>query len=349
VRVSYTGEDSQTLRALADQTKRVMEGNPHAKEVRVDWRQPARLLEPVVASVPAEAAGIDPAEIARAIHRFTQGRTVGVYREGDKLIPIVVRPPAADRQDLDDLYQQPIWSPAAGRMIPLRQVLSGVDPGWEDGIIRRKNRKRTLEVLCDPVSGTAEGLRRQLAPGIAGIKLPPGYSMAWTGEYKDSKEANESVFAGVPLAFLGMVLIVVVLFNAFRQPLIIFLCLPLALIGVTAGLLLTGLPLSFMAVLGILSLSGMLIKNAVVLIDQIDLDIAAGKPKLRAIKDASISRLRPVLMAAITTVLGMAPLIIDPFYQSMAVTIMFGLTFATLLTLLVVPVLYALFFRAGHT
>ncbi|MCB2186259.1 MAG: efflux RND transporter permease subunit [Deltaproteobacteria bacterium] len=349
VRVAYTGDDPKVLRALAGQAVQVMEGNPRAKEVRIDWRQPARLLEPMVASLPAEAAGIDPAEIARTIHRFTQGRTVGGYREGDKLIPIVVRSPAADRQDLDDLYQQPIWSPAAGRMIPLRQVLSGVDPGWEDGIIRRKNRKRTLEVLCDPVAGTAEALRRQLAPGIEGIELPQGYSMAWTGEYKDSKEANASVFAGVPLAFLGMVLIVVVLFDAFRQPLIIFLCLPLAMIGVTAGLLLTGLPLSFMAVLGILSLSGMLIKNAVVLIDQIDLDIAAGKPTLRAIKDASISRLRPVLMAAITTVLGMAPLIIDPFYQSMAVTIMFGLTFATLLTLLVVPVLYALFFRAGHT
>ena len=149
----------------------------------------------------------------------------------------------------------------------------------------------------------------------------------------------------LPLSFVVMALIVIMLFNAIRQPLIIALCLPLAVIGVTVGLLLMNQPFSFLALLGFLSLAGMLFKNAIVLLDQIDLEIRAGTERYRAVVESSVSRLRPVLMAALTTVFGMVPLIFDSLFAPMAVTIMFGLLFATVLTLVVVPVLYVLFFR----
>jgi len=167
------------------------------------------------------------------------------------------------------------------------------------------------------------------------------------GEYENSKDAQEGLRKVVPLSFLAMVVIIVLLFNAVRQPLIIFLCVPLAIIGVTVGLLVTGQPFGFMALLGFLSLTGMLIKNAVVLIDQIDLEIREGKRPLAAIVDSSVSRLRPVVMAAFTTILGMIPLLQDAFFVAMAVTIMAGLAFATALTLIVAPVLYAIFFRVA--
>ena len=169
--------------------------------------------------------------------------------------------------------------------------------------------------------------------------------MEWGGTVENSAESNRYVMQGVPLSFVLMAFVVVALFNGFRQPLIILSILPLALIGVSVGLLTTGEPFGFMALLGFLSLSGMLIKNAVVLLDQIDAEIAGGKKPYQAILDSSVSRMRPVLMAAISTVLGMTPLVFDRFWVSMAVTICFGLTFATILTLVVVPVLYSLFFR----
>jgi len=177
------------------------------------------------------------------------------------------------------------------------------------------------------------------------LKGMPSYYIAWGGEDEDGAKAQGYLFASIP-AFIGiMVLSVVFLFNAVRQPLIIWLTVPLAVIGVTVGLLLTNQPFGFMALLGILSLSGMLIKNAIVLIDQIDLEIREGKEKFLAVVDSGVSRLRPVSMAAATTILGMLPLFADAFFVSMAVTIAFGLAFATVLTLIFVPVLYTIFFK----
>ncbi len=188
-------------------------------------------------------------------------------------------------------------------------------------------------------------LFERLRPQIEAIDLPQGYTLEWGGEYERSSDANQKLMANVPLAFAMMFFISVMLFNSLRQPLIIFLGLPLALIGVVAGLLIADQPFGFMALLGFLSLSGMLIKNEIVLLDQIDLELAAGKGAWQAVMDASVSRVRPVCMAAFTTVLGMLPLVWDPFFAAMAVTIMGGLTFATGLTLVVVPVLYAVFYR----
>ncbi|MCF8069406.1 MAG: efflux RND transporter permease subunit [Desulfobacterales bacterium] len=181
------------------------------------------------------------------------------------------------------------------------------------------------------------------------IKDMPGYSMAWGGEAEDSARAQGSLGKTVPIFFGLMVLIVIWLFNSIKKTLIIWLTVPLALIGVTAGLLMFNQPFGFMALLGLMSLSGMLIKNAIVLIDQIDTEIASGKNHFQAIVDSGVSRLIPVSMAALTTILGMLPLLTDAFFVAMAVTIMFGLGFATVLTLIVVPVFYATFFKVPNT
>ena len=180
---------------------------------------------------------------------------------------------------------------------------------------------------------------------IESIKLPAGYSLAWGGEYESAKDAQKALGSGLPAGFLVMFLVSVLLFGKLKQPLIIWLVVPMAVVGVVSGLLLADMPFGFMSLLGFLSLFGMLIKNAIVLIEEIDLQIAEGSPPNMAIVEASVSRLRPVSLAAITTILGMAPLLFDAFFADMAVTIMGGLTFATLLTLIAVPVLYSLFFK----
>ena len=182
-------------------------------------------------------------------------------------------------------------------------------------------------------------------PKIEAIELPPGYHLEWDGEYGDSTESKEDLNKALPKGLLGMILVVFLLFGSVRQPLVIWATVPLALIGVVIGLLLLNVPFEFMAILGLLSLSGLLIKNAIVLVDQIDQDIAAGKPRLTAVIDSAASRMRPVMMGALTTVLGVVPLFADAFFQSMSVVLVFGLSFATVLTLIIVPVLYVTFFK----
>jgi multidrug efflux pump subunit AcrB len=183
---------------------------------------------------------------------------------------------------------------------------------------------------------------------IIPLKDKPGYFIAWSGEAEDSSDATTQLMASIRIYFGLMILAVIFLFNAFRQPLIIWLTVPLSIIGVTAGLLLFNQPFGFMALLGLMSLSGMLIKNAIVLVDQIDTEIKEGRDRLLAVIDSGVSRMRPVSMAALTTIMGMIPLLQDDFFVAMAVTIMFGLGFATLLTLIVVPVLYTVFFNIPY-
>jgi multidrug efflux pump subunit AcrB len=224
-------------------------------------------------------------------------------------------------------------------------VVSGFETVFEDEIVMRLNRMRTITVHADPVSGPASRLLERVQSEIEALELPPGYELQWWGEAKSSREAQAALSGTIPAFLVAMVLIVIVLFNNLRQPAIIWLCVPLALIGVTAGLLLTAQPFGFMALLGFLSLSGMLIKNAIVLIDEINVQLAAGKDTYDAIVESAVSRLRPVAMAASTTALGMIPLLVDAFFVAMAVTIIAGLMFATVLTMVFVPVLYAIFYR----
>ncbi|WP_291319691.1 efflux RND transporter permease subunit, partial [Desulfonatronospira sp.] len=215
---------------------------------------------------------------------------------------------------------------------------------WEEGVIIRRDRQKTITAQCEADQGGGQALMERIRSDIEAIKLPPGYRMQWGGEYEQSRDSQREVFSGVPISFLFMALAVVALFNTLRQPLIIAMVLPLAMIGVTLGLLATSQPFGFMALLGTLSLSGMLIKNVVVLLDRIDNNLASGEEPYQGLVNASVSRLRPVMMATLSTVMGMTPLLLDIFWLSMAIAIICGLTFATVLTLLVAPVLYAILF-----
>ena len=345
VQAQFIGSDSDVLRNLANQARDIMEANSKAKAVRTDWRQRAKVIRPVVIEEQANLMGIDRKEIADAVRRAFQGQSIGVYREGDLLLPMIMRAPEFERDSIDSLRSIQIWSWSARRHIPIMEVVSGFETSYEDEIIIRKDRKRTITTFCDPASGTANELLAELMPKIEEIELPDGYKLHWAGEYEDSGEAQGSLMASIPV-FIGlMILATICLFNNLRQPLVIWLCVPLALIGVSAGLLSTGQPFGFMALLGFLSLSGMLIKNAIVLIDEINAQLATGAGPMEAILASGASRLRPVAMAASTTALGMLPLFFDAFFVSMAVTIVFGLVCATVLTMIVVPVFYAIVYR----
>jgi len=345
IQARFSGPDPAQLRALADATRGILRESGEAKAVRSDWRGQVKRIRPVIADQEASLAGITRDDVASNLKRSFQGLPVGVFREADELLPIIVRAPEDRRNAVEQLQNLQIWSPVAGTSIPIRQVVSEFVTDFENDILVRLNRIPTITVHADPISIPAARLFSEIRPAVEALELPPGYSLEWWGEYKSSGEAQGKIAGSMPV-FLGlMFLIVVMLFNSLKQPTVIFLTVPLALIGVTWGLLLTGQPFGFMALLGFLSLSGMLIKNAIVLIDEIELQKGLGKGPLDAILLSGASRLRPVAMAALTTALGMIPLLPDAFFVAMAVTIIGGLVVATVLTMVFVPVLYAIFFR----
>lgn len=339
------GDDPVVLRKLSEQVKEILRADLNTKDVRDDWRQRVPVIRPEFAEAEARQAGISRNDLASSLQVVTSGSIAGLYREGDRLLPIVFRLPEEERSSVGQLDNVQVWSSTTGRVVPVNQVVTDMSTEWEDPIIRRYDRRRTITVKGDPRHGVASPVFSRLRPQIESIELPPDYELEWGGEFESSGDANRMLMASVPLFFSLMILIVVALFNTTRQPLIVFLTVPLAIIGVTAGLLLTGQPFGFVALLGFLSLSGMLIKNSVVLLDQIDINLRSGQQPFEAVLDAGVSRLRPVSMAAFTTVLGMTPLVFDIFWRGMAITIMAGLSFATILTLVVVPVLYATFYR----
>ena len=346
-----SGPDADTLRAAADEVKAAMAENANARSIRTDWGDPVKVESLRLADARARGIGVTRPELARALAMNFSGAQAGVYRREDDLLPIVLRPPSDQRRGIENVGNTHVWSGTSACWVPVSQVTDGRCIEWETPVIHRLNRKRVLRVSCKQRTGTTDGLFRQLRPCIERLKLPEGYTLEWGGEHEEQVEANAKLMSNVPLAFTAMFLISVVLFNTLRHPLIIFLGLPLSVVGVTCGMLLADKPFGFMAMLGFLSLSGMLIKNEIVLLDQINLERASGKWPYRAVIDSAAGRVRPVCMAAFTTVLGVVPLLWDAFFAPMAVTIMGGLTFATLLTLLVVPVLYCALFgvRRGET
>ncbi|MCC6143313.1 MAG: efflux RND transporter permease subunit, partial [Candidatus Hydrogenedentes bacterium] len=345
IEVAFRGPDPKVLRKLADDAKAVLYKDGGALAIKDDWREQTIVLRPVFSEPQARRAGVSLGELRQALQTAFSGSQVGIYREKDKLLPVIARLPESERLTADQIAQAQVYSPATGAYVPVTQVVRTFETAPENAIIRRENRFPTIQAQADPVPGEmASDLLGRIRPEIEAIPLPPGYSLKWNGEYGDSTEAQAGLMGTLPFCFLSMVIVVILLFNAVRQPLIIWMTVPLSIIGVTVGLLLFNAAFEFMAILGFLSLTGMLIKNAIVLVDQIDLEIREGKEPFAAIIDSACSRVRPVCMGAATTVLGVAPLLMDPFFKSMAITIMFGLTFATVLTLLFVPVLYAIAF-----
>lgn len=348
IEARIVGSDPTVLRAIARQVMDIMYADPGATNVRHDWRERTKIFEPEFNESQARRYGITKSDVDDFLNMSFSGRTIGVYRDGTTLMPILVRLPEQERANINNIESMKIWSPALSEYIPLQQVTLGYQTRWEDPLIIRKNRKRMLTIMADPDllgEETAATLQKRLTERIEAIEMPPGYSLEWGGEYESSADAQASLFSTMPLGYLFMFLITIFLFNSIREPLIVWCTVPLAIIGVSTGLLLLDTPFGFMALLGFLSLSGMVLKNGIVLLDQINLEIASGKEAYHAVVDAALSRVRPVCMAAITTILGMVPLLPDSFFKPMAVTIMFGLGFATILTLIVVPVLYRLFHR----
>ncbi|OCH01939.1 efflux RND transporter permease subunit [Aliivibrio fischeri] len=348
VEARIVGADPTVLRGLAAQVIDIMHNDPGATNVRHDWRERTKVLEPQFNESQARRYGISKTDVNELLEMAFSGKAIGVYRDGTTLMPIVTRLPENERVDISTIEGMKIWSPALSQYIPLQQVVLGYEVIWEDPQIVRKNRKRMLTVMADPdILGeeTAATLQKRLQTQIEQIDFPTGYSLEWGGEYESSRDAQASLFQTMPLGYLFMFLVTVFLFNSVKESVIVWLTVPLAIIGVTSGLLLLNTPFGFMALLGFLSLSGMLLKNGIVLLDQIEIEIKSGKEPYHAVVDAALSRVRPVCMAAITTILGMIPLLPDIFFKPMAVTIMFGLGFATVLTLIVVPVLYRMFHR----
>ncbi|MCD9551238.1 AcrB/AcrD/AcrF family protein [Photobacterium carnosum] len=348
IEARIVGSDPTILRGIASQVVDVMNADPGAFNIRHDWRERTKVIEPVFNESQARRYGITKKEVDELLQMAFSGINIGLYREGTNLMPIVARLPEEERVDISTIEGMKIWSPAIQGYIPLQQVVLGVNVRWEDPLVVRKNRKRMLTIMADPDplgDETAASVQARLLPIIETIDLPAGYSLEWGGEYESSADAKASLFQTMPMGYLAMFLITIFLFKKVKEALIVWATVPLAIIGVTVGLLLLNTPFGFMALLGFLSLSGMLVKNGIVLLDQIEIEIASGKEKYLAVVDAAVSRVRPVCMAAITTVLGMLPLLPDVFFKPMAVTIMFGLSFATVLTLIVVPVLYRLFHK----
>jgi multidrug efflux pump subunit AcrB len=356
IQARFQGPDPARLRELGDQARRVLEDDGGAVCVRSDWREPVKVIRPNLLEFQARRNGITRVEVCQALQSSFEGRVIGFYREPGhaatgvfpqetRLLPIIARPPLAEREDVGALNSLQIWSPAAGRMIPMSQVVSGAEAAWEDPIIMRRNRFPTLTVHADPRTGLPSELFQRVRSKIEQIELPPGYSLEWGGEFEDANRARASLIRPLPYVLALMVFICVCLFNSIRATVLMWLIMPLAIIGVTAGLLLTRMPFTFMALLGVLSLGGELIKMQIVVLSKSRTEIAQGKAPYQALLDGCTAKMRPVCMVVVTTVLGMIPLLLDPFFGAMAAGLMFGLAFAVLLCLIVTPVLYAIFFN----
>ena len=338
--------DPGKLRSLADQVVDILENNPLAAYPRTNWRQRVQKVVPEYNQERARWAVVTREDIARTTKRAYDGHPIGLYRERDDLIPIVLRHMAEERESVSNMKALQVQPQSSTYTVPLSQVTDGISTDWEDPLIWRRDRRRTITVQASPIFGvTLPALRSSVLKEIEAIKLPPGYTMEWGGEYEDTVDSQASLIPGtIPTAAI-ILFIIVALFNAFRPPMVILLTIPFAAIGITAGLLSTGTPFGFLALLGAMSLSGMMIKNAIVLLDQINLELEEGKSRYQAVVDSALSRLRPVVLAAATTVLGVIPLLQDIFWIGMAVTIMAGLTFGTILTMIMVPTFYCTLFR----
>nr|MDT0250804.1 efflux RND transporter permease subunit [Endozoicomonas sp.] len=348
IEARFYGEDPAVLRALSVQAMAVLRDEPTATNIRHGWRNQVSIVRPHLDEASARRSGISKQALDNALLVNFTGRQMGVYRDGSQLMPLIVRAPESERLNADSITDLQVWSADRNSFVPITQAISSFDTEWENPLIVRRDRKRMLSVMADPEllsDETTDSVFRKVRGKIEAIPLPEGYALEWGGAYELSTDAQSAVFASIPMGYLGMFLITVFLFNTIRQPLAIWSTVPLALIGVVSGLLVLNTPFSFMGLLGLLSLSGMLIKNGIVLVEQIKQELEEGRDPHDAIFHASVSRLRPVCMAALTTMLGMIPLLFDAFFKSMAVTIIFGLGFATILTLVVLPVIYSLLYK----
>lgn len=346
-RLSGPAEANPTvLRTIAEQGVTLLKASPVAGPVRTDWRKPMPLLQAEYSQQRGRWASINREDIANTTKRAFDGRQIGLYREGDQLLPILLRHIEDERNNVGGIDVLQVQPATSINSVPLSQVTDGVNIAWEDPIIGRRDRRRTVTIQANPLQGiTLAELRETVVPGFEALDLPPGYKLEWGGEFEDTVKSQASLIPGMVPAAAVMIFIIILLFNAYRPPVVILLTIPFALIGIVTGLLIFDVAFGFVALLGAMSLSGMMIKNSVVLLDQVNYNLSEGMDDYSAIIEAAVSRLRPVMLAAATTVLGVIPLLQDLFWVGLSVTLMAGLSFGTLLTMVLVPVLYTMMYR----
>ena len=373
IEVMFTGPDPAVLKRLTAQAEEIMRDEPAVTLITNDWEPMTPTLVVNYDQPIARVAGLSRMDVGLSMLSATDGMPVGEYYEGVHALPLYMKSVDSKGEKVEALDNIPVWSilPSVSSLnsetlrglmmgtvsgedllketvgsTPLNQATKGVSLKWEDPVVRRYDGQRAMRAQCNNAAGyTAESARQLLLPKIEAIELPDGYTMQWMGEHKASSDSMKYLFQNIPLAIILIIAILIMLFKDFKKPLIIFCCLPLAAIGIVWGMLISGKDFGFVAIVGALGLIGMMIKNGVVLIDEIGLQIASGKPQLQALLDSSSSRFRPVMMASLTTILGMFPLLTDDMFGSLAVTIMAGLLVGTVITLVFIPVLYAVFFK----
>ena len=344
IEARFLGPDPAVLDSLVGQAIEIMRRNPKVADARNEWGNMALMLRPVYDPVKAGELGITKAQMMQSVKSISDGVPVGIYRDNEKKVPVLLKSEGYDITDAASLGNFSVWN--GERSAPLSQVTERIETTWEFPQMRTYNRQLSMAAMCGVKPGhTMAEVHGEIRSEIEAMLLPPGYTFFWDSQYKDQGEAMEAIAKYFPLAFLMLIVILVALFGNFRQPIIILCILPLSLIGVAVGMLLTGFDFGFFPIAGWLGLLGMIIKNVIVLIDEINIQRREGVSAYTAVIESTVSRTRPVLMAATTTILGMVPLLFDIAFGGMAATIIFGLTFATLLTLFVTPALYILFYR----
>ena len=346
IEFGFIGENADTLRRLTAAAEEVMWRTPGAVNIRNGWGNRVPMWQPVYSQMKGQRIGITRSQMARGITIATQGYALGEYREGDQFMPILLKDENIGSYNLTNLRALPIFSPS-GKVFSIEQATDGFRFDFRPGVIKRFNRQRVMKAQCDPARGVnTMQLFAALRDSIDRVVvLPEGYSMKVFGEQESQQESNEALAEYMPLTLVLILIVLLLLFRNYREPVVILLMIPLIFIGVVLGLAVTGKVFNFFSLLGLLGLVGMNIKNAVVLVEQIGVLRAAGKDPYEALTSATRSRIVPVAMASGTTILGMLPLLFDSMFGAMAATIMGGLLVATLLTVCVLPVVYALFYN----
>lgn len=374
IEAQFTGPDPAVLHRLSDEARRIMEETPEVCLITTDWEPQIPVLSIEYDQAAARALGLSRSDVSMSLLSANGGIPIGSFYEGIHKDNIYLKCLDEQGNPIEDLSNTQVFStlPSLNGILseetmvklktgtiskedlveslmsttPLRQVSKSIDIRWEDPVVPRYNGQRSQRIQCSPVPGIeTEKARLAIAPKIEQIELPDGYSLHWQGEKSASDQSMKYLFKNFPLAIILMIAILIMLFKDYRKPAIIFCCIPMVIVGVVAVMLLTGKTFNFVAIVGTLGLIGMLIKNGIVLMDEITLQLNQGVEPITALIDSAQSRLRPVTMAALTTILGMIPLLPDAMFGSLAASIMGGLTFGTLITLLFIPVLYALFFK----
>lgn len=346
IEFGFIGDDIDTLRRLTQAAEEIMWRTAGTVNIRNSWGNRVPTWLPLYSQMKGQRIGVTRSQMAQGITIATQGYRLGEYREGDQFMPILLKDENIDTYNLTNLQALPIFTPA-GKVYSIEQATDGFRFEYRVGVVKRYNRQRVMKAQCDPGRGVnTMRLYATLRDSVLrGVVLPEGYSMKVFGEQESQQESNSALARYMPLTMVLIFIVLLLLFRNYREPVVILLMIPLIFIGVVLGLAVTGKVFNFFSLLGLLGLVGMNIKNAVVLVGQVGVLRSEGKDAYEALTAATRSRIVPVAMASGTTILGMLPLLFDSMFGAMAATIMGGLLVATLLTVCVLPVVYAIFYN----